>query len=522
MNKICNNHINDINNYNLSLLKNERLYELYNEISRNNNKRKINELFKEIINDNEKNIEKKNNMMLLTEEKKYKKLLLEFEQIQIKNNELIKENEELKKLLMENCENKTILNELETKNKSLNLNKDILIKQEKNNLENLSIQNNEINRKFIEQKNIIINLQNKIFKLEEECNNLLINNKKKEKEFEKIFSIKLIKEKELFELKEKNEIEKKELEINIDKLNEKLNELLNQKEELNKNLIKLNEINENLLAKLNNKIENEKMLIIDRDRYKNLLNNLNNNININMNDSFLKSEYNNGQDKNRKINNEKEDLINKMNNLENENKELSENYQKCMNKLNDKFGINKKINPKSLNDFLIQCTDELIKLNDENENLNKIINDFEYGEEIKEKNNNNNNNMSHNKKINNEYNIKKINSLKTQINDYITMNEKLKKTVNNYSHEIENKNNILDFIHYGKNQIEILNDKLKNEKNYIIDILLRIIKVFNNSEIHNLIIKIINNPNLSFSDKQNIEQKINLEIKNLKEKYSKI
>ena len=144
------------------------------------------------------------------------------------------------------------------------------------------------------------------------------------------------------------------------------------------------------------------------------------------------------------------------------------------------------INPKSLSDYLNKVTDEIIKLNNENHSLK-----------------NNLSNISLKVELNNKQN-----------NDNKLMNEKLKKTIENYANELENKIAILNQINIEKNQIENLIKKVDNDRQYMMTVLLRLCKILPNSNISILINEMMNNSNLNINQKERINIQILNEIKN--------
>ena len=101
------------------------------------------------------------------------------------------------------------------------------------------------------------------------------------------------------------------------------------------------------------------------------------------------------------------------------------------------------------------------------------------------------------------------------------INERLKKTIENYSHELDNKNIILNQINVEKNQIENYLKKIDNDRQYIFTILIRICRIFANQNLNDLLNEIMNNKNLNINQKEKINIQVLNEIKSC-ELYFKI
>ena len=126
--------------------------------------------------------------------------------------------------------------------------------------------------------------------------------------------------------------------------------------------------------------------------------------------------------------------------------------------------------PKNISDFLSKCIDEIINLKNENYVLKNNINDLDL----------------------------KINLKKEQIIDYQKENSNLKKFLGNYSSEFDHKNKLLYQMQTKNNESENLFKKENNDKKFLLSILLRILRLYPNSKILNLL-------NDAFSDDLNIK-----------------
>ena len=222
---------------------------------------------------------------------------------------------------------------------------------------------------------------------------------------------------------------------------------------------------------------------------------INNNNNINNSNIQIKDLNNHIN----KIKEEKNLLLIQLNDILSENQELSMEYQNNLSKLKQNYIINSEINneindydledvinPKSLSDFLNKCVDEIIKLNNDNYNLKNNLNNIHLQNDINSKQN----------------------------NDYKIINDRLKKIIENYSKELDNKNIILNQLNIEKNQIENYIKKIDNDKQYILTILLRVCKILSNSDMYNLLNEMMTNKNLNINEKEKINIQILNEIKN--------
>jgi hypothetical protein len=282
---------------------------------------------------------------------------------------------------------------------------------------------------------------------------------------------------------------KKELEIlNLEvgtlkiKLEQKTNEnmnLISINKEINS---KLNELEKDTILK---KEEIQKLQLEKEEISKKL------NVQINkINEDYINTvEKNNSSIKelNNTIKNliiEKNFLFTQLQELLMEAESISLDYQKNLNKLKSVKFLNSEIDtenekifskegitePKNISDFLSKCIDEIINLKNENYVLKNNINDLDL----------------------------KINLKKEQIIDYQKENSNLKKFLGNYSSEFDHKNKLLYQMQTKNNESENLFKKENNDKKFLLSILLRILRLYPNSKILNLL-------NDAFSDDLNIK-----------------
>ena len=170
---------------------------------------------------------------------------------------------------------------------------------------------------------------------------------------------------------------------------------------------------------------------------------------------------------------EKNILFTQLQELLMEAESISLDYQKNLNKLKSVKFLNSEIDiqnekvfsiegitePKNIGDFLSKCVEEIINLKNENYVLKNNINDLDL----------------------------KINLKKEQIIDYQKENYNLKKFLGNYSSEFDHKNKLLYQMQTKNNESENLFKKENNDKKFLLSILLRILKLYPNSKIVNLL-----------------------------------
>lgn len=399
-----------------------------------------------------------------------------------KKNDIEKYLKDIKSLKEENLKLNFQISEESEKNKILS-NKFESLNNNYNLLKEHNIKIENIEKKIMEEN--LLHLE-KIKNLEESNENHIreINDIKTKKEEEKkIYNEQLKNNEKNYEINNKilnDEINKnkKELEIlNLEVGNLKIK--LEQKNNENNNLISINkEINSKLNElekdKINKNEENEKLQLEKEEIAKKLNTEINK-----INEDYINIvEKNNNNIK--ELNNKIKDLIKEKNILFTQLQELlmeaesiSLDYQKNLNKLKSVKFLNSEIDiqnekvfsiegitePKNIGDFLSKCVEEIINLKNENYVLKNNINDLDL----------------------------KINLKKEQIIDYQKENYNLKKFLGNYSSEFDHKNKLLYQMQTKNNESENLFKKENNDKKFLLSILLRILKLYPNSKIINLL-----------------------------------
>ena len=185
-----------------------------------------------------------------------------------------------------------------------------------------------------------------------------------------------------------------------------------------------------------------------------------------------------------------------------EKKNFDEKYKVVLNKLQSLKNFD--IQVESFDEFLQKISDEIIKLNRQNEKLNGDIKTlnlkcFEMAKEnenIIQENTEIKNILN---KLKNEYDneLKEKEDLINQIDKCKMMNYQLQKTLDDYGTELNNKINDLNNLSYEKAEIENNNIKLNNEKQDLLTLLIRVTKLFSLSNIYELIQNIFNKGNIT-------------------------
>ena len=378
--------------------------------------------------------------------------------------------------------------------------------------ENILIEHNE----SINQNEL---LTTNFERVKTEYNILLEEKNKQDIELENNINIKYIKEKEIDDMERKfdedfTKVQKENLE-----LNKSLKNYLDKINDLNDKIYQLKEINEITNKQLREKIENEQILLKENMNYKSsiedlstkynenvnqLENQINNYNDLNKNYITIKTQYNDLQKLLKNSSEEKSKLLETNKKISEDTKNFEEQYKANLVRM-EKI-CKKKFISQSLNDFLKESTEEIIKLEQEKNKLNDTIKQlnlkcFETAQE-------NQNNIEENKKLKNmlsnmtnNYNkdlTEKENILK-EIENYKLMNYQLQKTIDDYGVELNKKISDLNNISYTRSEIENKNIKLTNDKEFLLTILLRVTKLFSHSNIYELVNDVFNNS--KFNDK---------------------
>ena len=445
-------------------------------------------------------------------ENELKNALIEIKDLECKN----------LKLNRENCEYENQLNIALSKNKSLSESNEKL--------------NCEINRLKIRDSNDCNNCSNENYSNQknlfncENINNINCNNNCNDCNYNNQEDINYLKEQYCNEIKKlQNIIEKLnkknfEIETEIQKV---INDNHNIKNERNYNFDRISEkYNDNLvsLKELTNQVEElkEKNCQLEKAIYE--LNEENKNYSIEKNNLVNQLNIYINKEKYEKIFYQ-DDLNNLIINLEKINENCRKNNNDCLNSKIFKFK-----SALSIQDYMKISIKEIIELTNDNIQLKnnlklytQKIPDFE-----KEKQFFLNNQKESDLKIKDlnciiEKLQNEINKLQNQLNDFKGINNKLKLSIENYSNELNSKNNMITNSNYDNNLYKEKNSKLTTDNQYLMSIILKLSKNFPNSNLYLITNKLINSNNISCEEKENINNnllnelvKIENYIKNLK------
>ena len=508
-------------------LKN-KIYEFENRFSSN-----LNETNPENLNQN-----------VINYEQEYKDLLIEYERLKSQN---MNENNDLN-TIDEINKLKSIINDREREIQDLydNLNmvsskEDLMHMENKNNkqklhncnlcIDKLQFEKNTLSEQFCNLQKKYEDLIIEFDKNQNEYKQLNINFDKLKKEYNLLLNEKDRQEKEL-----QNHIEikyAKDLEINDmeNKFNEDMDKILNENKklkdaldndkmkiaELNDNILNLKEINEITNKQLREKIENEQIILKENLKYKNAIEEINiqndeNNRNLtkeintykNLTKTFntIKSE---NLDLQKKINESKQEntkLIDKNNKILEEKKNFDEKYKIVLSKLSNVKNI--EIQADTFDEFLQKISDEIIRIDKENEKLKEDIKTlnlkcFNMAQENENINQENKELKSILNKLKNEYDkeLKEKDDIINQFDKCKMMNYQLQKTLDDYGTELNNKINDLNNLAYDKTEIENKNIKLNSDKQFLLTIILRINKLYSLSNIYELVTNLFNKGNIT-------------------------
>ena len=517
------------------------------EVENNNLKNKINTL----ENGNNglsssnayENISENINQNVINYEQEYKDLLIEYEKLKSekKNNNEIDTIEEIHKL-------KSIINDREREiqdlydNLNMVSNNESMINIENRNnkqklqdcnlcIDKLQFEKSTLSEEFcnLQQKyDELINMFDKsqndykllninFDKLKKEYNILLDEKMRQEKELQNHLNIKYTKDLEINDMENKFNEDMNNIQNKNKQLSDKLDRAKMKIDELNDNILNLKEINELTNKQLREKIENEQIILKENLNYKNAIEEIN--LQNNENNKNLKKELNTYKeltktyntiksenlDLQKKINEsarENTKLIDTNNKILEEKKNFDEKYKVVLNKLQSLKNFD--IQVESFDEFLQKISDEIIKLNRQNEKLNgdiktlnlKCIEMAKENENIIQENTEIKNILN---KLKNEYDneLKEKEDLINQIDKCKMMNYQLQKTLDDYGTELNNKINDLNNLSYEKAEIENNNIKLNNEKQDLLTLLIRVTKLFSLSNIYELIQNIFNKGNIT-------------------------
>ena len=515
LNEKNNNNTNNINFIQNQLLKQIVNTPKYGTIQNNNNNdifklKEENLKLKNIINNNEK---EKNNMKNKLVKLNQQNILLK-KQIQIKNNQILaiednennnqiimslqQELEQLRKMIEENNYKSIEYEQQINKLQNILNDKDKIIKQYKEKLQNMNNINdmNDINQFQNINQTIMNELQNKNKEIEN-LQKTILNNNQKINELNNIISID---KQKLEELKKSSNETQNDL-INkykreIDELNNaflKANSIIEEKDLMIKKLKQkpnLNNNNQSLQLKIielenrNNQLEQENQNLTDEImKNSSQNNNTSKNINENNNINLLNIKISNLEQENEYYKNKAEELQKQIKNLQkNENKDnTTENKENTLdmiidNKTNDELELIRKENM-NLEYNVNQLNEEITNLNKLNEKLKQ---DYELEKnknseldhknkeliEKMKKNNNINNKINNNKDDDMENKLKKKQEELEALNTFLFKLQKDLEKSKEDNEEYQSKINTLQKENASiKKQLERLTTSMPKEIN---------------------------------------------------------
>jgi recombinational DNA repair protein RecR len=439
-------------------------------------------------------------------------------------NENLKLNEQLKNAKMkinelnDNIINLKEINELTNKQLREKIENEQLILKEnlkyKNAIEELNIQNEQNNKNIQKELNSYKQLTKSYNTIKSE--NIDLQKQIDASAQEKIELIdtnnKILEERKSFNEKYQIIINKLQNIKNIDITARTFDEFL---QKISDEIILLN--NEITNKQLREKIENEQIILKENLKYKNAIEEINiqndeNNRNLtkeintykNLTKTFntIKSE---NLDLQRKINESKQEntkLIDKNNKILEEKKNFDEKYKIVLSKLSNVKNI--EIQADTFDEFLQKISDEIIRIDKENEKLKEDIKTlnlkcFNMAQENENINQENKELKSILNKLKNEYDkeLKEKDDIINQFDKCKMMNYQLQKTLDDYGTELNNKINDLNNLAYDKTEIENKNIKLNSDKQFLLTIILRINKLYSLSNIYELVTNLFNKGNIT-------------------------
>ena len=335
-----------------------------------------------------------------------------------------------------------------------------------------------------------------------------------------------------------NNNEKKQLDIELDQLQKCNNDLivslknsLKQNDELNQYNKNISEKVENLIKQLKEKVNNEELLLKENTKYKNDINELQLKLvqfnDLSKNYSDIKAQYMDLQNNINEINEEKNNLYDKVKNMEDTIQSINNECQTSIIKL-QKYNINN-LQSFDINKYCQYSSDEIIRLQKENKDLNQAIKElnikcFDTAQE-------NQNNFAERKnleqiliKLSQDYDksIKENKLLIKELDYYKLSNQQFKQAIDDYGEELNKKNVLLNDIKYKNSEIETNNNKLNNDKEFLLSILTRFSKMFSNSNIYNILNEAFSKNQENDTERQNqIFQELLMEISRC-EDYTKL
>ena len=420
---------------------------------------------------------------------------------------------------------------------------------------------NKMKKEYETQKNSFTELENKnkdltikIREISQEHNEVLLAHHESEMEVNRNIAEKAAfdNERRYWKSKYEEDMTKKDDELkdiikHYKELQDKLNTLTIDYDKLQKN-------NKELAQKINDKCHNEQLLINERDKYKatvlkmtqkienskdEVQNEKSNTQSLLSRNAELEKRIKELLERQKEEKEKKMNLVSELSNLQNNQKTLASGLSSTIlglvtsnslqnpNNYSKSFSnfINKRatslINPpeKELEEFIQIVSQEVQALNEElnraKEEINTLNQRYHNIEEEKE------NHRKLKEDINSKYNNVSLemtrlsqdnDDLLIEIGNYKEIIQQLKATLDNYNKELVTKTTMLNNITYELNVLEDKNLKTSNDKKYLETILLRVCKMFPNSNLYKIVQDILDSF-VSIEEKEQLNQHLLIELK---------
>ena len=496
-----------------------------------------------------------------------------FDELKAEKNSLEKINETLRFRMKELDESNNKIYELIQQNNELNVIKDNnekIVTEYINKISILKVENEKLNYEYNKVKNELksqsneyVQLENenkeltiKIREISQEHNEVLLAHHESEMEVNRNIAEKaaIDNERRYWKGKYDEDMFKKEGEIQT--LVKQIKELKEKNDKFGFDIGKLQKINKDLSEQYQDKCQNETLLINEREKYKASVMKMNQTIEKSIDEvqsekSNMQLLMNRNTELEKKVTElleqqkiEKETkikLIEEINNLQNNQKNISSglsssvlgivtrsslnnpnNYSKDFTTFINKHSVSlvdKTCPEKDIQEFIHLASLEIEKLNEE---LNKAREEIstihmKYHDVEKEKQNHKKLKDDISKKYNDvSIEITRLsqdnNDLLIKIDNYKSIVSQLKATCDNYSQELNSKNTMLNNVTYELNCMEDKNIKITNDKNYLETILLRVCKMFPNSNLYRKVHDILDSF-VSIEEKDKLNQELLVELK---------
>ena len=496
-----------------------------------------------------------------------------FDELKAEKSSLEKINETLRFRMKELDESNNKIYELIQQNNELNVIKDNnekIVTEYINKISILKVENEKLNYEYNKVKNELksqsneyVQLENenkeltiKIREISQEHNEVLLAHHESEMEVNRNIAEKaaIDNERRYWKGKYDEDMFKKEGEIQT--LVKQIKELKEKNDKFGFDIGKLQKINKDLSEQYQDKCQNETLLINEREKYKASVMKMNQTIEKSIDEvqsekSNMQLLMNRNTELEKKVTElleqqkiEKETkikLIEEINNLQNNQKNISSglsssvlgivtrsslnnpnNYSKDFTTFINKHSVSlvdKTCPEKDIQEFIHLASLEIEKLNEE---LNKAREEIstihmKYHDVEKEKQNHKKLKDDISKKYNDvSIEITRLsqdnNDLLIEIDNYKSIVSQLKATCDNYSQELNSKNTMLNNVTYELNCLEEKNIKITNDKNYLETILLRVCKMFPNSNLYRKVHDILDSF-VSIEEKDKLNQELLVELK---------